>query len=152
MALDPITAGLQLGGDLVTGAVTAVGDYLSTTQLRRLDEANQKANDDVQAFKADLLARNTDSVNLRLNGLQYGVRVNLTPAESGELKLITPGLTACDLLGLYCHAPYPRPSLESLNSSLPDSPPATSSASTATPAVPTLPPSEIKSLKTPPAP
>ena len=104
MPEDPITAGLALGGDIVTGAVTAIGDYISTTQLRRLDQANQKAHDDVQAFKDDLLAGNLDSLNLRLDGLQDGVRVDLTPSESLRLGLVKPKLNGLALLGLYCRA------------------------------------------------
>jgi hypothetical protein len=104
MALDPLTAGLQLGGDLVTGAVQAVGDYISTTQLRRLDEANQKAHDDVQAFKDALLGTDVSLLNLHLSGLQDGVRVDLTVSDCQRLVGITPNITALSLLGLYCRA------------------------------------------------
>ncbi len=104
MPLDPVTAALQLGGDVVTGAVQAVGDYISTTQLRRLDEAQSKAQDDVEAFKQALLARDIDGVNLRLGGLQSGIRVNASDAECEELKSFSSDLDAWGLLGLYCRA------------------------------------------------
>lgn len=104
MAIDPITAGLQLGGDIVTGAVAAVGDYISTIQLRRLDEANQQATDDVAAFRDALLAGDLDAVNLRLAGLQSGVAVDLTDTQCDQLKGTTPGLDGFSLLGLYARA------------------------------------------------
>lgn len=104
MALDPITAGLQLGGDIVTGAVAAAGDYISTIQLRRLDEANQQAASDVAAFRDALLAGDLDAVNLRLAGLQSGILVDLTDAQCEQLKGVIPGLNGYCLLGLYDRA------------------------------------------------
>ena len=103
-ALDPLTAGLELGGDLVNGAASIFGQVLSTTQTRRLDETVQKAHDDVQGFKNDLLARDVAALNLRLDGLQHGVPVDVTAAESDQLRDTSIDITAFALLGLYVRA------------------------------------------------
>ena len=81
-----------------------VDDLLHQTQTRRLDAATSSASDDVQNFKDDLLARRLESVNLRLAGLQYGILVHLTDAESEQLRAVTPNLDAFALLGLYARA------------------------------------------------
>ena len=104
MAIDPLTAGLQLGGDFLNGGIQIATELLTTTQTRRLDAANQKANDDVKNFKDALLSRDLESVNLRLAGLRNGVLVNLTDADSEQLKSIVPNLDGFALLGLYCRA------------------------------------------------
>ena len=81
-----------------------IDDLLHETQTRRLDAATAQATDDVQTFKDELLARNLDAVNLRLAGLQHGILVHLTDAESVQLRAITPNLDAFALLGLYARA------------------------------------------------
>ena len=81
-----------------------IDDLLHQTQTRRLDAATAEATDDVQNFKDDLLARRLESVNLRLAGLQHGILVRLTDAESQQLHGITPNLDAFALLGLYARA------------------------------------------------
>ncbi len=81
-----------------------VDDLLHQTQTRRLDAATFAASDDVQNFKNDLLARRLESVNLRLAGLQHGILVRLTDAESVELRAVTPNLDGSALLGLYARA------------------------------------------------
>src|SRR5260370_20128275 len=82
-----------------------VDELLHQTQTRRLDAATSTASDDVQNFKDDLLARRLESVNLRLAGLQHGILVHLTDAESEQLRGIVPNLDAAALLGLYARAP-----------------------------------------------
>ena len=52
-------------------------------------------------FKDDLLARRVDTVNLRLAGLQHGILVHLTDAESEQLHRVVPNLDGFALLGLY---------------------------------------------------
>jgi hypothetical protein len=81
-----------------------IDDILHETQTRRLDAATAQATDDVQHFKDELLARDLDAVNLRLAGLQHGILVRLTDAESQQLHAITPNLDAFALLGLYGRA------------------------------------------------
>ena len=81
-----------------------VDDLLHQTQTRRLDAAATEASDDVQNFKDDLLARRLESVNLRLAGLQHGILVHLTDAESEQLRALSPNLDAAALLGLYARA------------------------------------------------
>jgi len=81
-----------------------IDDLLHQTQTRRLDAATSRATDDVQNFKDDLLARRLDAVNLRLGGLQHGILVNVTDAESEQLRGVTPNLDAFALLGLYARA------------------------------------------------
>ncbi len=90
----------QASGQLIQ----LVDDLLRQTQTRRLDAASQQASDDVQNFKDDLLARRLESVNLRLAGLQHGILVHLTDAESEQLRGVTPNLDAFALLGLYARA------------------------------------------------
>jgi hypothetical protein len=104
MPLDPLTAGLELGGDFLNGGIQIATELLTSTQTRRLDAANQQANDDVKNFKDALLGRDLESVNLRLAGLRNGVLVNLTDADSEQLKSIVPNLDGFALLGLYCRA------------------------------------------------
>jgi hypothetical protein len=81
-----------------------IDDLLHQTQTRRLDSATAQAASDVQGFKDDLLARDLVAVNLRLAGLQHGILVHLTDAESGQLHAVTPNLDAFALLGLYARA------------------------------------------------
>ena len=81
-----------------------VDDLLHQTQTRRLDAATQQASDDVQNFKDDLLARRLESINLRLAGLQHGILVHLTVAESQQLHAVSPALDGYALLGLYARA------------------------------------------------
>ena len=81
-----------------------IDDLLHQTQTRRLDAATAQATDDVQNFKDDLLARRLESVNLRLAGLQHGILVHLTDAESEQLRAVIPNLDAFALLGLYARA------------------------------------------------
>ena len=81
-----------------------VDDLLHQTQTRRLDAATSQATQDVQNFKDDLLARRVDSINLRLGGLQHGILVHLTDAESQQLHGVTPNLDGFALLGLYARA------------------------------------------------
>jgi hypothetical protein len=81
-----------------------IDDLLHQTQTRRLDAATTEATDDVQHFKDELLARDLDAVNLRLAGLQHGILVRLTDAESQQLHALTPNLDAFALLGLYARA------------------------------------------------
>ena len=81
-----------------------IDDLLHQTQTRRLDAATAQASTDVQNFKDDLLARRVDSVNLRLAGLQHGILVHLTDAESEQLRGILPDIDALALLGLYARA------------------------------------------------
>src|SRR5271163_4823799 len=81
-----------------------IDDLLHQTQTRRLDAATTQAANDVQNFKDDLLARRLESINLRLAGLQHGILVHLTDAESDQLRAITPNLDAFSLLGLYARA------------------------------------------------
>ncbi len=81
-----------------------IDDLLHQTQTRRLDAATAQASADVHAFKDDLLARRLDSVNLRLGGLQHGILVHLTDAESDQLRAVVPNLDAFSLLGLYARA------------------------------------------------
>jgi hypothetical protein len=102
MALDPVTAALQLGANLVTGGVQVAGDVISTTQTRRLDAANQKATDDAKNFKDALLRRDAEYCSNALSGLRTGILVDLTDAESEQLRGTAPGLTSLGLLGLYC--------------------------------------------------
>lgn len=102
MAEDPITAAIDLGGDVVNAAAGIIGKTISTTQTRQLDAANQKANDDVENFKKALLSGDLASVNLRLGGLQSGISVDVTPAESEQLKSITFTVDGFSVLGLYC--------------------------------------------------
>ncbi|MEI9999400.1 MAG: hypothetical protein WDO13_09630 [Verrucomicrobiota bacterium] len=79
-------------------------DLLHQTQTRRLDATTAQATDDVQQFKDALLARDLGAVNLRLAGLQHGILVRLTDAESQQLRAVTPNLDAYALLGLYARA------------------------------------------------
>jgi len=95
-----ITEIAQASGQLIQ----LIDDLLHQTQTRRLDAASDQATQDVQDFKDDLLARRLDSVNLRLGGLQHGILVHLTPAESEQLHGIVPNLDAFALLGLYARA------------------------------------------------
>ena len=81
-----------------------IDDLLHQTQTRRLDAATNTASDDVQHFKDDLLARRLDDVNLRLAGLQHGILVHLTDAESQQLHAVIPNLDGFALLGLYARA------------------------------------------------
>ena len=81
-----------------------IDDLLHQTQTRRLDAATAQASADVQHFKDDLLARNLNSLNLRLAGLQHGILVRLTDAESQQLRAVTPQLDGYALLGLYARA------------------------------------------------
>ena len=81
-----------------------IDDLLHQTQTRRLDAATAQATDDVQHFKDELLARDLDAVNLRLAGLQHGILVRLTDAESQQLHALSPNLDAFALLGLYARA------------------------------------------------
>ncbi len=81
-----------------------IDDLLHQTQTRRLDAATAQATDDVHHFKDELLARDLDAVNLRLAGLQHGILVRLTDAESQQLRRLTPNLDAFALLGLYARA------------------------------------------------
>ena len=81
-----------------------IDDLLHQTQTRRLDGSTAQASDDVQHFKDELLARDLDAVNLRLAGLQHGILVRLTDAESQQLHAITSNLDAFALLGLYARA------------------------------------------------
>lgn len=90
----------QASGQLIQ----LVDDLLHQTQTRRLDAANTQATTDVENFKDDLLARRLESVNLRLAGLQHGILVHLTDAESQQLRGIVPNLDASALLGLYARA------------------------------------------------
>jgi hypothetical protein len=78
-----------------------VDDLLHQTQTRRLDAARAEASNDVQNFKDDLLAGRLESINLRLAGLQHGILVHLTDAESEQLRGIRPNLDGAALLGLY---------------------------------------------------
>ncbi len=85
-----------------TGQLTQlIDDLLHQTQTRRLDAATSQASQDVQSFKDDLLARRLDSINLRLGGLQHGILVHLTDAESQQLHAVVPILDGFALLGLY---------------------------------------------------
>jgi hypothetical protein len=81
-----------------------VDDLLHQTQTRRLDTALNQASTDVQNFKDDLLARRLESLNLRLAGLQHGILVHVTVAESEQLHALQPGLDGFALLGLYARA------------------------------------------------
>jgi len=81
-----------------------IDDLLHQTQTRRLDAAQAQASDDVQAFKESLLARDLDAINLRLGGLQHGILVHLTDAESQQLRAVIPNLDGFALLGLYARA------------------------------------------------
>jgi hypothetical protein len=102
MALDPVTAALQLGASVVTGGVQVAGEVITTTQTRRLEAANQKATDDAKNFKDALLRRDAEYCNNALAGLRNGVLVDLTDAESEQLRGFASDLTALGLLGLYC--------------------------------------------------
>ncbi len=84
--------------------VRLVDDLLHETQTRRLDTATQRATDDVQGFKDDLLARRLDAVIWRRGRLQHGILVRLTTGESDQLRAINPNLDASALLGLYARA------------------------------------------------
>jgi len=95
-----ITEIAQASGQLIQ----LIDDLLHQTQTRRLDAATAQASDDVQNFKDDLLARRLDAVNLRLGGLQHGILVHLTDAESRQLHELSPNLDAFALLGLYARA------------------------------------------------
>lgn len=95
-----ITELAQASGELIQ----LIDDLLHQTQTRRLDAATTQASDDVQAFKNDLLARRLESVNLRLGGLQHGILVHLTDAESEQLRALAPNLDGFALLGLYARA------------------------------------------------
>ena len=86
------------------GLLQIINDLLHQTQSERLDAATARATNDVQNFKDDLLARRLDSVNLRLGGLQHGILVHLTDAESEQLRAIDPRIDAFTLLGLYARA------------------------------------------------
>src|SRR5271163_922617 len=81
-----------------------IDDLLHQTQTRRLDAATTQAANDVEQFKDDLLARRLESVNLRLAGLQHGILVHLTDAESEQLRAVAPNLDGSALLGLYARA------------------------------------------------
>jgi hypothetical protein len=81
-----------------------VDDLLHQTQTRRLDAAINLASTDVQNFKGDLLGRRLESLNLRLAGLQHGILVHVTVAESEQLRALQPGLDGFALLGLYARA------------------------------------------------
>jgi hypothetical protein len=88
-----------------TGAlIQLIDDLLDHTQTRRLDASTNQASQDVQGFKDDLLARRLESVNLRLGGLQHGILVHLTVAESEQLHGVVPNLDGFALLGLYARA------------------------------------------------
>jgi hypothetical protein len=81
-----------------------VDDLLHQTQTRRLNAAINQASTDVENFKDDLLSRRVESLNLRLAGLQHGILVHLTVAESEQLHALQPGLDGFALLGLYARA------------------------------------------------
>jgi hypothetical protein len=87
-----------------TQLIHLIDDLLHQTQTRRLDAAENKAKADVENFKDDLLARRLDAINLRLGGLQHGILVDLTDADSQQLRAIAPNLDAFALLGLYARA------------------------------------------------
>jgi hypothetical protein len=81
-----------------------IDDLLHQTQTRRLDAATAQASDDVQHFKDNLLARDLDALNLQMSGLQHGIVVRLTDAESEQLRAVAPDLDGFALLGLYARA------------------------------------------------
>jgi hypothetical protein len=92
-----ITEIAQASGNLIE----LIDDLLHQSQTRRLEAAQAEASNDVQNFKDDLLARRLESVNLRLAGLQHGILVHLTDAESEQLRAVGPMLDGAALLGLY---------------------------------------------------
>jgi hypothetical protein len=81
-----------------------IDDLLHQTQTRRLDAATAQASDDVQQCKDNLVARDLNALNLQLAGLQHGILVRLTDAESQQLHAVTPDLDGFALLGLYARA------------------------------------------------
>jgi hypothetical protein len=87
-----------------TQLIHLIDDLLHQTQTQRLDAATAQASADVQGFKDNLLARDIDAINLRLGGLQHGILVHLTDAESQQLRALSPNLDAFALLGLYARA------------------------------------------------
>lgn len=81
-----------------------IDDYYKQSGTRAIAAAVERASDDVQHFKDELLARDLDAVNLRLAGLQHGILVRLTDAECEQLHAVAPNLDGFALLGLYARA------------------------------------------------
>ncbi len=81
-----------------------IDDLLHQTKTRDINAATARATADVEQFRDELLARDLDAVNLRLGGLQHGILVRLTDAESEQLRAVAPNLDGFALLGLYARA------------------------------------------------
>lgn len=80
-----------------------VDDAINKDQRELLDDAMEKAEADCEKFKTDLLSGNMVGAQLALDGLRYGIKVNITEAEYSRLKSkAISTVDAYDLLGLYC--------------------------------------------------
>lgn len=93
---------------MITEIASASGELLklinnaaNTSQVERIDEAKTHATRDVENFKQAVLDRSLDRINLQLGGLQHGILVRLTEAESRELAAVRPEIDGATLLALY---------------------------------------------------
>lgn len=93
---------------MITEIASASGELLklinnaaNKSQVERTDEAHAHATRDVESFKQALLDGALDRLNLQLGGLQHGILVRLTEAESQRLGLLRPDIDGATLLALY---------------------------------------------------
>ena len=81
-------------------------DLLNQSDKERYDELVKNAAGDCRQFADCLLDDNWDYVQLLFDGLQHGIKVDLTATDYRDLKRTTVGerLDNLDVLGLYCRA------------------------------------------------
>jgi hypothetical protein len=79
---------------------------LHKNQRDLIDTAYADAARDVESFKRALLDHCTVDVQLMLDGLMFGIKVDITTSDLAQLRSIKLGdqFDAYDLLGLYCRA------------------------------------------------
>ena len=90
--------------EATAGLLRLIDDYYNKSGSREIEAATERASEDVEHFKDELLARDLDGVNLRLAGLQHGILVRVTDAECEQLRAVAPRLDGFALLGLYARA------------------------------------------------
>lgn len=78
-----------------------INSAANKSQVERIDEAKAHADRDVETFKQAVLDRSLERLNLQLGGLQHGILVRLTEAESRELGAVRPEIDGATLLALY---------------------------------------------------
>lgn len=78
-----------------------INNAATKSQAERIDEAKTNATHDVETFKQAVLDCAVDRINLQLDGLQHGILVRLTEAESNALGALRPEIDGATLLALY---------------------------------------------------